>query len=81
MPLNLCPRDSGYPEIDYAVTGEAERALPDLLNALVKEKTFHWCAALRSNNTLALLSTSHCNAKSFRCHRDEAPLSRQLIDN
>ncbi|MCK6505386.1 B12-binding domain-containing radical SAM protein [Myxococcota bacterium] len=34
--LSIYPRETlGYPEIDYAVTGEAERALPALLGALV----------------------------------------------
>lgn len=34
--LSIYPRETlGYPEIDFAVTGEAERALPDLLAALV----------------------------------------------
>jgi radical SAM superfamily enzyme YgiQ (UPF0313 family) len=34
--LSIYPRETlGYPEIDYAVTGEAERALPELLAALV----------------------------------------------
>lgn len=34
--LSIYPRETlGYPEIDYAVTGEAERSLPDLMAALV----------------------------------------------
>jgi len=34
--LSIYPRETlAYPDIDYAVTGEAERALPELLTALV----------------------------------------------
>ena len=34
--LSIYPRETlAYPEVDYAVTGEAERALPALLSALV----------------------------------------------
>jgi radical SAM superfamily enzyme YgiQ (UPF0313 family) len=37
--LSIYPRETlGYPELDFAVTGEAERALPDLLDALVRGK-------------------------------------------
>ncbi len=35
--MSIYPRETlAYPELDYAVTGEGERALPDLLTALVK---------------------------------------------
>jgi len=36
--LSIYPRETlAYPELDYAVTGEAERALPDLLTALTRK--------------------------------------------
>jgi radical SAM superfamily enzyme YgiQ (UPF0313 family) len=37
--MSIYPRETlAYPEVDYAVTGEAERALPDLLEAVVRRR-------------------------------------------
>jgi radical SAM superfamily enzyme YgiQ (UPF0313 family) len=37
--LSIYPRETlGYPAIDYAITGEAERSLPDLVEALVLKR-------------------------------------------
>ncbi len=78
--LSIYPRETlGYPEIDFAVTGEAERALPDLLAALVGGKDLsqvRGVAFKREDGGVVVTPT----AKDVDV--DEAPFpARHLLDN
>ena len=78
--LSIYPRETlGYNCIDYAVTGEAEYALPDMLTALVKGNDLSAVRgiAYRRNDGEIMVTP-----KAPDCDVDEAPFpARQLIDN
>jgi len=78
--LSIYPRETlGYSSIDYAVTGEAERALPEMLSALVKGDDLSAVRgiAFRRNEGEIIVTP-----KAPDCDVDAAPFpARQLIDN
>jgi anaerobic magnesium-protoporphyrin IX monomethyl ester cyclase len=78
--LSIYPRETlGYASIDYAVTGEAERSLPEMLSALVKGDDLSAVRgiAFRRNDGEVIVTP-----KAADCDVDEAPFpARQLIDN
>ncbi len=78
--LSIYPRETlGYDCIDYAVTGEAERSLPELLQALVKGDNLSQVRgiAFRQPNGGIIVTP-----KAIDCDVNEAPFpARQLIDN
>jgi len=78
--LSIYPRETlGYDCIDYAVTGEAEQALPEMLSALVKgdELSSVRGIAYRRNDGKIVVTP-----KAADCDVDQAPFpARQLIDN
>jgi radical SAM superfamily enzyme YgiQ (UPF0313 family) len=78
--LSIYPRETlGYASIDYAVTGEAERSLPEMLSALVKGddlSAVRGIAFRRKDGEIIV------TPKAADCDVDEAPFpARQLIDN
>ena len=78
--LSIYARETlAYPEIDYAVTGEAENALPELLNALMRKKDL---------STVRGIAFKHRDGRVVVTPRaadvnvDAAPFpARNLIDN
>ena len=78
--LSIYPRETlGYPSIDYAVTGEAERALPEMLHALVTGGDLQRVAgiAYRQPNGEIMVTP-----KAADCDVNAAPFpARHLIDN
>ncbi|MEC7946555.1 MAG: radical SAM protein, partial [Myxococcota bacterium] len=78
--MSIYPRETlGYPEIDYAVTHEAEYALPDLLEALVKRRNL---AEVRGIAFKQPDGTVVVTPKQKDCNVDESPFpARHLIDN
>ena len=78
--LSIYPRETlGYDCIDYAVTGEAEIALPEMLSALVTgaELSSVRGIAYRRNDGEIIVTP-----KAPDCDVDAAPFpARQLIDN
>ena len=78
--LSIYPRETlGYDCIDYAVTGEAEHALPEMLAALVKGDDLSSVRgiAYRRNDGEIMVTP-----KAADCDVDAAPFpARQLIDN
>ena len=82
--LSIYARETlGYPEIDYAVTGEAERALPDLLNALVKKEDLSLVRGIAfKQHTGSQDRQVIVTPRASDVIVDEAPFpARQLIDN
>ncbi len=78
--LSIYPRETlAYPGVDYAVTGEAERALPELLGALVLGRdlsTVRGVAYKRQDGRVAVTPTA------ADVDVDAAPFpARHLIDN
>lgn len=78
--LSIYPRETlGYDEVDYAVTGEAERALPELISALVSGtdlSTVRGIAFRKPDGEIIV------TPKAPDCDVDAAPFpARQLIDN
>ncbi len=78
--LSIYPRETlGYASIDYAVTGEAERALPEMLSALVKGEDLsavRGIAFRRGDGEIIV------TPKAPDCDVDAAPFpARHLIDN
>ena len=78
--LSIYPRETlGYDAIDYAVTGEAERALPELMAALTKRddlSTVRGIAYRKPDGEIIV------TPKAPDCDVDEAPFpARQLVDN
>lgn len=78
--LSIYPRETlTYPELDYAVTGEAEIALPALLDALVRRRNL---ADVRGIAFRQADGTVVVTPKAADCDVDEAPFpARHLIDN
>ncbi len=78
--LSIYPRETlGYDAVDYAVTGEAERALPDMLAALVtgQELSNVPGIAFRKPNGEIVVTP-----KAADCDVNEAPFpARHLLDN
>jgi len=78
--LSIYPRETlGYDAVDYAVTGEAEHALPELLAALTSGddlSTVRGVAFRKPNGEIIV------TPKAPDCDVNEAPFpARQLIDN
>ena len=78
--LSIYPRETlGYASIDYAVTGEAEQALPEMLSALVRGddlSSVRGIAFRREDGEIIV------TPKAPDCDVDAAPFpARQLIDN
>ena len=78
--LSIYPRETlGYTAIDYAVTNEAEVALPELLVALVKKRNL---ADVRGIAFRQPDGTVVVTPKAADCNVDQAPFpARHLIDN
>ena len=78
--LSIYPRETlTYPELDYAVTGEAENALPALLDALTRKKNL---AEVRGIAFRQADGSVVVTPKAPDCDVDEAPFpARHLIDN
>ncbi len=78
--LSIYPRETlGYDAVDYAVTGEAEHALPELLAALTSGNDLSAVrgVAFRKPNGEIIVTP-----KAPDCDVNEAPFpARQLIDN
>lgn len=78
--LSIYPRETlRYPSIDYAVTNEAEVALPELLEALVRRQDLsrvRGIAYQQPDGTVVV------TPKQKDCNVDETPFpARHLIDN
>lgn len=78
--LSIYPRETlGYEAVDYAVTGEAERALPELLEALTKGADL---SAVRGVAFRKPGGEVIVTPKAPDCDVNEAPFpARQFIDN
>lgn len=78
--MSIYPRETlSYPEIDYAVTHEAEIALPELLEALVKKRNL---AEVRGIAFKQPDGTVVVTPKQKDCDVDESPFpARHLLDN
>lgn len=78
--LSIYPRETlRYADIDYAVTNEAEVALPDLLEALVRKTDL---AQVRGIAFQQPDGTVVVTPKQKDCNVDETPFpARHLIDN
>lgn len=78
--LSIYARETlAYPEVDYAVTGEGEKAIPDLLNAIIKKKDL---------STVRGIAFKHPDGRVVVTPRaadvdvDEVPFpARNLLDN
>ncbi len=83
--LSIYPRETlTHDAIDYAVTGEAEIALPDLLEALVDGKDLQSVRGIawREGGSVRDGGTVHVTPPAPTCNVDEAPFpARHLIDN
>jgi len=78
--LSIYPRETlGYSAIDYAVTGEAERALPDMLDALVRGRDLSQVPGIAYRKPGGEIVVT---PKAADCDVNAAPFpARHLLDN
>lgn len=78
--MSIYPRETlAYPELDYAVTGEGEIALPELLTALVKKQDLSSVRGIAFKQADGRVVVT---PKAADCPVDDVPFpARHLIDN